>query len=89
MSTTKTYYQHFITSCFLTSDYVGATNVVDMTPKKDYPTSVRLTEQMVEDLKKIDKEERGVNWLIRYAVQKFIIDYKKEGLRDDIKAKLA
>lgn len=60
-----------------------------MTPKKDYPTSVRLTEQMVEELKRIDKEERGVNWLIRYAVQKFLIDYKKEGLRDDVKARLA
>jgi hypothetical protein len=89
MSTTKKYYLKFGTPRLLTTDYVGATNVVEMTPKKDHPTSVRLTEQMVEDLKKIDKEERGVNWLIRYAVQKFLLDYKKEGLRDDVKAKLA
>jgi hypothetical protein len=60
-----------------------------VTLKKDYPTSVRLTETMVEGLKKIDDEQRGVNWLIRYAVQKFLIDFKKEGLRDDVKAKLA
>jgi hypothetical protein len=33
--------------------------------------------------------QRGANWLMRYAIQKFIIDYKTEGLRDDVKAKLA
>jgi hypothetical protein len=60
-----------------------------MTPKQDFPTSVRLTAEMVNDLKKIDKDERGVNWLIRYAIVKFLIDYKKEGLRDDVKARLA
>jgi hypothetical protein len=60
-----------------------------MTPSKDFPTSVRLTTDMISDLKKIDKDKRGVNWLIRYAIVKLLIDYEKEGLRDDVKARLA
>lgn len=56
---------------------------------KDFPTSVRLTTGMVKDLKRIDKDKRGLNWMIRYAIAKLIVDYRKEGLRDDIKAKLA
>lgn len=59
-------------------------------PAKDFPTSVRLSKEMVEILKRIgDKEGHNVNWMIHYAITKLIIDYKKEGFRDDVLVRLA
>lgn len=59
-------------------------------PAKDFPTSVRLSKEMVEILKRIgDEEGHNVNWMIRYAITKLIIDYKKEGFRDDLLVRLA
>jgi hypothetical protein len=80
------YYDGTIALCYSCATIQDARKLM---PGKDFPTSVRLTSEMVSDLKKIDKDERGVNWLIRYAIVKFLIDFKKEGLRDDVKARLA
>ena len=58
---------------------------------KDHPTSVRLDSSALEKLDEVAaKEHRSTNFLIRYAIMKFLMDYRKEGrLRDDILAKLA
>jgi len=58
--------------------------------RKDNPTSVRLDPPEIAKLDEIaDTERRKRNFLIRYAVMKFVLDYEKEGLRVDVLAKLA
>jgi predicted transcriptional regulator len=58
--------------------------------KTPNPTSVRLDASVLAKLAEVcDKEHRSANFLIRYAVLKFLGDYRKEGLRDEVLAKLA
>lgn len=58
--------------------------------KKDKPTSVRLDSSALAKLNEVQANtHRSKNFLIRYAMLKFLVDYEKEGLRDDVLAKLA
>ena len=58
--------------------------------RTDKPTSVRLDASILEKLDEVcNKEHRSKNFLIRYAMLKLLADYPKEGLRDEILARLA
>jgi hypothetical protein len=47
---------------------------------KNYPTSVKLDPATVDALRKIGAEHNlGIGWLIVRAVQRFLVDYKREG----------
>ena len=70
-----------------------AKNKAKAKPAKDKnnPTSVRLDPPVWAKLDEIAaKEKRKRNFLIRYAMTKFLMDYERESvLRDDVLAKLA